>query len=138
MELVANNLYRGQRPKSFYDLQAKGIKVVINLQSGAHELLNNDTYEHERASNFEMIEYNIKCSDITPPSKKQVKEFLDLVSKHSLDKVYVHCLHGKDRTGFMCASYRRKVLGWGYAQTIKEMFSKGFHKVPYLWWVLFL
>ena len=45
--------------------------------------------------------------------------------------VFVHCLHGADRTGTMCAAYRVVVDGWTKQQAIDEMTKGGygFHPV---------
>ncbi|MGY0218557.1 dual specificity protein phosphatase family protein [Endozoicomonadaceae bacterium StTr2] len=39
-------------------------------------------------------------------------------------KIYIHCLHGSDRTGFMCAAYRMVFQGWTANQAIDE-YTKG-------------
>ena len=39
-------------------------------------------------------------------------------------KVYIHCLHGSDRTGFMCAAYRMVVQGWTADEAVEE-YTKG-------------
>lgn len=134
--LVDKNLYRGERPKSFQTLQKESFKYVINLESNIYEIFNNDSYEEERAEDFGMVEYNIRCSDLFPPKKAQVQRFLEIVAKG--EKTYVHCLHGKDRTGFMCACYRIENCGWTISEAIKEMDFYAFHNYPYFWWKLIL
>ena len=131
---VSEKLFRGSRPESFQDLCEEGISLVINLQSGAHEFFKDDKYEFESAAEFGIIELNLKCGDVFAPSAEEVSDFLDAINSHS-GKAYVHCLHGKDRTGFMCAIYRMKVQGWTFEESIKEMFDLGFHKVPYIFWL---
>lgn len=134
---VSGKLYRGSRPKSFADLVDLGVTDVINLQSGVHELLNEDGYEHEEASAFGMVEHDLNCSDVLPPRMWQVWKFLDIL-KNAKGYVYVHCLHGKDRTGFMCAVWRMQQDDWNFIEAKEEMFSMGFHKFPYLWWLFAL
>ncbi len=43
----------------------------------------------------------------------------------------MHCLHGADRTGPMCAIYRMAVEGWSKEEAIKEMKEGnfGYHSV---------
>lgn len=44
-----------------------------------------------------------------------------------LPGVFVHCLHGQDRTGLIVAIYRIK-HGWTKPDAEKEMLAHGFHK----------
>jgi hypothetical protein len=49
--------------------------------------------------------------------------------------LYVHCLHGQDRTGLGVAAYRVTYGGWTKAQAEVEMLACGFHKsLVGLWW----
>ena len=50
-------------------------------------------------------------------------------------RVYLHCLHGRDRTGLVWALARVRILGWTPAAAEKEMAAFGFSKerTPALW-----
>lgn len=133
---LSSSLIRGARPESCSDLVKIGCTTIINLESGAYDLAHDDKYENELPRSFGLNSFKIPCSDITPPTAKQVKEFLRIVNQNYVS--YVHCLHGKDRTGFMCAVYRMQVQNWTFKDAVKEMFSFGFHKATYIWWVPFL
>jgi len=39
--------------------------------------------------------------------------------------VYVHCDHGRDRTGFLAGLYRERVQGWTFAQVSEELARYG-------------
>lgn len=41
--------------------------------------------------------------------------------------VYVHCLHGQDRTGAVIAVYRHRYQGWAKERAFAEARSLGFH-----------
>ena len=41
--------------------------------------------------------------------------------------VLVHCLHGADRTGTMCALYRIAIQGWSKEDALKEMTEGGYN-----------
>ncbi|MFT6863841.1 MAG: protein tyrosine/serine phosphatase [Akkermansiaceae bacterium] len=45
--------------------------------------------------------------------------------------VLVHCLHGSDRTGAMCAAYRIVVQGWSKGAAIAKIKHGGYghHKI---------
>lgn len=130
---VSDKLYRGPRPTSSNDIYeiAKVCKTFINLESGVYEHFHNDFYEYFSDRNVMLV--RIRCSDIFPPTRLAVERFLAVVTCNFGS--YVHCRHGKDRTGFMCAVYRMQVDGWSYKESVAEMFSLGFHKFPYLWWL---
>lgn len=136
MKTVNNKLIRGSRPSSHKELIELGCTAVINLESGAYEKFHNDEYEIELPAKYNLNSLDLKCSDISPPSKLEVDKFLYFIESNKT--TYVHCLHGKDRTGFMCAAYRMRVCNWTFKAAIQEMFEMGFHKSPYIWWVPFL
>lgn len=134
MKLVANNLYRGARPKSATHISG-AVQTVICLQSGFRNLLTNDAYERTFLADYDIKEYRIHCSDIWPPQRWHVETFLRKVQAAERDgkKVLVHCMSGVDRTGFMCAVYRMRVQGWKFEQAYDEWVSEGRH-FWYDWW----
>ena len=60
------------------------------------------------------------------PEEKEIIRFLQIVSNPKRTPVLVHCQHGSDRTGTMCAVYRIAVQGWSKEEAIKEMKEGGF------------
>lgn len=136
IKLISEKLIRGPRPSSYADVVALGCNRVINLETGAYEYFHNDDYEAEDASRFGVVAHKLRSSDIFPPNTGRVMLCLALIELQG--RTYLHCLHGKDRTGFICAAYRMEVMGWTFKEAVKEMFDLGFHKWPYIWWVPFL
>ena len=65
------------------------------------------------------------------PEQKEVVRFLQIVANSELTPVLVHCQHGADRTGTLCALYRITVQGWSKEDAVREMTKGefGFHKV---------
>jgi tyrosine-protein phosphatase SIW14 len=116
---VSDNLYRGAQPtaEGMRQLKKLGIKTVINLRSmhsDRDEIGNTKlTYKH-----IPMTAFNPKTSDVI--------RFLQIISDSNCAPVFVHCQHGSDRTGMMCAIYRIAVQGWSKDQAIKEMTKGGF------------
>lgn len=134
MFFVANNLWRGPRPKTFDEISDAGFSDIIDLESGTYDLLHDDKYEEQLALERTVINHRITCSYFSPPYSTQVEEFLKIVTDPNVKKVFVHCQAGKDRTGFMCAVYRMKVCGWSYEQAVKEYKDMGLHWY-YYWWI---
>ena len=58
--------------------------------------------------------------------RKEVVRFLQIATDSERTPVLVHCLHGADRTGTMCALYRIAVQGWTKEQALVEMTQGGF------------
>lgn len=136
MIIVSGSLRRGPRPQFFSEiihLRDQGVKTLINLQSGFYEQFNDDEYEVSTPQELGLRCIDIPCSDFGPPKPWQVDKFITAIQNFA--PVYVHCLHGKDRTGFMVAAYRMRVQRWTFRQAVTEMFDHGFHKIPYIWWL---
>ena len=60
------------------------------------------------------------------PHTEDAVRFLRIVTDSNCTPVFVHCKHGSDRTGTMCAIYRITVQGWSKNQAIEEMTKGGF------------
>lgn len=59
-------------------------------------------------------------------SAAEAARFLRIVTDPKRTPVLVHCQHGADRTGTMCATYRISVQGWTKAEALREMTEGGF------------
>lgn len=136
MILVERQLYRGPRPLSYEELQYRDIKQVIDLESGVYDDLHKDPYDTQNPADFGIKKINIPCSDIFAPYHYDVMRAVAFMSQDI--PTYIHCLHGNDRTGYVCAAYRMIVDKWTFKDATKEMYDLGFHRVPYQYWVLFL
>jgi tyrosine-protein phosphatase SIW14 len=116
---VSDDLYRGAQPTAdgMKQLEKLGVKTVVNLRSmhSDHSEMKGTalTYEH-----INMITWNVEDKDVV--------RFLQIVTDSSCTPVYVHCQHGADRTGTMCAIYRIAVQEWSKDEAIEEMTKGGF------------
>ena len=121
---VSTNLYRSAQPTAngLRNLKRKGIETVVNLRSFHSDRDKiGDTglgYEHIYMKAWH-------------PERKEVIRFLQIVTNPNRAPVLVHCQHGADRTGTMCALYRIVVQGWRKEEAIREMTEggSGFHEV---------
>jgi protein-tyrosine phosphatase len=132
-----NVLFRGPRPETLEQFLALPVKNVINLERGWFEPLHFKNYQEDFwSSQSSIMVHHLPLSDLWCPSDEMIKEFIELVHTYlHLGSVFVHCLHGVDRTGFMIACYRIRVQGWSPYDAIKEMKALGFHKFPYSFWI---
>ena len=121
---VDDNLYRSAQPdaEGMKNLKKFGIKTIINLRS-AHS-------DDDEIGKLEFKTYHIKIKTWNMKDKYGVA-FLKIVSDKKNYPILVHCRHGADRTGTMCAVYRIVVQGWTKKEALKEMQDGGynFHSV---------
>ncbi len=116
---VSDTLYRSAQPSAegMKNLRAMGIETIVNLRSfhsDRDEI--GDTglaYEH-----IHMKAWHAEEEDVV--------KFLQIVTNPKRCPVLVHCQHGADRTGTMCAVYRVAVQGWSKEEALKEMMQGGF------------
>jgi len=117
---VSDGLYRGAQPTSaegFRRLEKMGIKTVLNLRSlhSDKKLLAGTGLAYE---SINMKAWHAENEDIV--------RFLQIVTDPDRQPVFVHCQHGADRTGTMCAVYRIVVQGWDKEEAIRETRYGGF------------
>jgi len=114
---VGPGLFRGGQPdaEGIAWLKSLGVKTVINLRH-----FHGDT-EGERVAAAGMRYERIPMESSDAPTRPQVERFLTLINDPALRPVYVHCLHGVDRTGTMMAVYRMEMEGWSNAEASAEM-----------------
>src|SRR3954466_11322571 len=111
---ISEGLYRSAQPtpEGFRNLKALGIKTVISLRS-----FSSDRKETEASG----LEYHHIYMKAWHPEQEDVIKFLRLVADESRGPILVHCQHGADRTGAMCAAYRVAVQNWTREDALKEM-----------------
>jgi tyrosine-protein phosphatase SIW14 len=116
---VSDDLYRGAQPtaEGMKELEKLGVKTVVNLRSIASD--------REELKGTELAYEHIKTTALNLQSKDVVR-FLQIVSDSNNTPVFVHCRHGADRTGTMCAVYRIVAEGWSKDKAIEEMTKGGF------------
>lgn len=121
---VSDNLYRSAQPtaEGMGNLEKMGIKTVINLR---YFSLDDALVE---GTNLQMVRYRTLT---WYPGKDNAVSFLKLMNENDQGPYLIHCYHGSDRTGAMCALYRMKLQGWSYEDAVDEMThgGYGFHAI---------
>lgn len=116
---VTQDLYRSAQPtaEGMRNIKKIGIKTIVNLRS-----FHSDRDEiGETGLAYEHIYMKAWHAE-----EEDVVRFLQIVTDHKRTPVLIHCEHGADRTGTMCAIYRIAVCGWAKEEAIKEMTQGGF------------
>ena len=123
---VSEDLYRGAQPKpeGIRELKRLGVKTIVNLR-----LLHSDRDEIKKAGldikkgdiGYERIKMEAWDAD-----EDEVVRFLKVIADPARRPVFVHCKHGADRTGTMCAVYRVVFQGWSKEDAVDEMRNGGY------------
>ncbi len=126
LQKVGNELWRGGQPSrdGFLRLREKGVKTLINLREEPESI----AAERKLASElgFDYVSIPFRPFDI--PDASKIEEFLEIMRDSNRHSVYVHCLHGMDRTGLIVAVYRMSAHDWTFSDAYEEMLKMGFHE----------
>ncbi len=117
---VSGTLYRGAQPldqAGYARLKSLGVKTVISLRA----FHSDREWVEANGLKYEEIKFNT-----WHPEEEDVVRFLKIVTSTNQGPVFVHCQHGADRTGMMCAIYRMTVEGWSRQDAMTEMTKGGF------------
>ncbi len=123
---VSDGLYRGAQPsyEGFRNLERIGVKTIVNLRS-----FHSDRDDLEGTD----LDYEHMTMKSWHPEDKEIVEFLRIASDPDRFPVFVHCQHGADRTGTVCAVYRIAIEGWSREDAVREMTEGGygFHDIHF-------
>jgi hypothetical protein len=116
---VIDNLYRGAAPneKDVFALKKMGIERIVSLDKDMGERISRLC----KKLGIEQIKhyFNLKKSEVLKQLKLDLKDLL--LSKPT----FIHCIHGRDRTGFIIARLRVE-LGMSPEKALAEAKRYGF------------
>ena len=123
--LVEDGLYRGGQPsyKGVQELKSKGVRTVIDLRD------DRNPSEKLWVEDAGMAYVNIPSSAARVEPEK-IATFLKKVDE-AQKPIFVHCFHGRDRTGLEIAVYRMVFMNWPREAALKELYAYGYN------WALF-
>lgn len=104
-------LCRGYRPSEndIKQFKQRGINTIIDFSFETFKDSSPDT-EKKLAEKYGIKYYNIPFLDTTNPEDDKIEKFFSIIENVKKDngKIFIHCLHGKNRTGLMCEIYKLK------------------------------
>jgi len=120
---VTRGLYRGGKPdeEGVDYLRRLGVRTVVSLRS--HGEKKERALVEAAGMRYEWV----PLSATHEPEEESVARFFEIVGDAMAYPIYVHCLHGVDRTGAMIALYRIRHQGWRNSDALKEMTYFGDH-----------
>jgi len=123
--VVDTGLARGARPgvAALADLKHLGYRTVVSFIHDPAEAA------RVRAAGMTYVEIPMSATAFgaTVPTDQDLERFFAVVLDSTARPVYMHCMHGKDRTGAMAALYRIEVSGWTSEKALAEMDRLGFN-----------
>ena len=116
---MTDGIYRSAQPtpEGFKNLEKLGIKTVINLRDM------HDDADEAGETRLNLVREPIKTWKI---KDEQVVRVMRLLAQKEKGPFLIHCQHGADRTGTMCAMYRILVQGWTKEQALDELQNGGY------------
>jgi len=123
---VSDNLYRGgqPRPHEFAQLRELGVRSVISFRYSSEVM----RQERILAAEANLNLFCIPLSYFILPTRREIAKFFSVVDDAKNQPIFLHCLHGSDRTGMMVAMYRIARENWNVDDAYQEMKDCGFHK----------
>lgn len=102
LRTVEPGFYRSAQPnkQGYALLRSMGVKTILNLKGEAAA-----KRERDAAGKYGIAVENVAMSGFTTPTFEQMDRALTVLTT-APRPLLVHCQHGKDRTGFVVASYR--------------------------------
>lgn len=116
---VSDGLYRSAQPdaEGMRNLKRLGVVTVVNLRS-FHS-------DRDEVGDLGLSREHLYVKAWHPEEEEAVR-FLRIATDTNRLPVLVHCQHGADRTGAMCAVYRIVVQGWSREEAVREMTEGGY------------
>ncbi len=130
---VNAGLYRGGMPteSQFGELKRFGIRTDISLLGAGPSSQRQVVAQEREAAEAAGLKFVNLVVPYSAPSQTFIEKFLDVVQDPANQPVYVHCKHGRDRTGTMIGLYRIAVDGQTGKQALAEMETFGFDRKDY-------
>jgi tyrosine-protein phosphatase SIW14 len=124
---VSDSLFRGAQPhiENVDELQKLGITTIVDLRLESSHLRER---ERERAESLGMHFISIPVDRFGTPTSAQLAEYFTVLRQAPLQRVFVHCRFGEDRTGVFIAAYRIAFEHWSVDQVYSEMLYFGFNQ----------
>jgi tyrosine-protein phosphatase SIW14 len=119
--VVDDELYRGGQPsyEGITSLKEHGVRTVIDLRDDRNPA--ERMWVEEAGLAYVNIGTNANRVD---PAK--IAKFLKEIDE-AQKPIFVHCYHGRDRTGLEVAVYRIVEQGWPREAALNELYAHGYH-----------
>lgn len=118
---VDEHVLRGAQPgaQGLRELATQGVKTILDLRDAE------TAKEKEIAESLGIRYIHIPMNGLQAPTDAAVSRALGTLDDPSAWPVFVHCVHGRDRTGTVIACYRIRHDGWEHGKALAEAHQYG-------------
>ena len=126
-QTLSDKIIRGGRPSNadLDLLKSQGYKTIINFENDQAAIDAEKAYAAKLG--FKFLSYPMNAWSV--PDDAQVNEVLKAMNDLKNFPMFIHCQHGRDRTGMVSAIYRVLNQRWTQAAAHDEMLALGFRKI---------
>ena len=121
---VDEGIYRGPRLDDLSELQSVKIRTILNLEDNPEAV----SKENETAKQLGILMISIPMSEILRPKPADLLKAVKILEDRGPNAIYVHCLHGRDRTVFVVAAYKMIHYGWPVEKAYQEAVDNGHNR----------
>jgi protein tyrosine/serine phosphatase len=121
---VDEGIYRGPRLDDLSELRSLKIHTILNLEDNLEAVHK----ESETAKQLGIVMISIPMSEIFRPKPADLLQAVKILEDRGPNAIYVHCLHGRDRTGFVVAAYKMIHYGWPVEKAYQEAVNNGHNR----------
>lgn len=116
---VTAQLYRSEQPDAagMRAIERLGVKTVINLRDF------HDDKDEARGTKLRLLRVKMNTWHI---EDEDIVRVLAILRRKQDGPFLIHCQHGSDRTGLMCAMFRIVEQGWSREDAIRELTDGGY------------
>lgn len=140
---VDEYLIRGSMPTTEYDmarLKKWGVTDVISLYKPDNPKVYRAIDQTKEAADKLGINYHYYPINEESPEPEKLNKAFEYLKKlrENGKKTYVHCYHGKDRTGGLVFLYEKEIMGKTAEQALDNMLKAGHNYKKYPTWLQYL
>ena len=116
---VTAQIYRSEQPdaEGMRALERLGVKTVINLRDF------HDDKDEARGTKLRLLRVKMNTWHI---EDEDIMRVLAILRRKGDGPFLIHCQHGSDRTGLVCAMFRIVEQGWSREDAIRELTAGGY------------
>lgn len=117
---INGNLYRSAQPRRLAHnaMDSLGIRTIVSLRA-----FNSDRL---RLDDSDIALERIRINTWSIDDGEVLRALRAIRAAQQRGPTLIHCWHGADRTGVVCAVWRMVVEGWSKTEARAEMFDGGF------------